>query len=185
MNAEGLDTVGPFIALIGLFFTVCLIICACKCCETKQLKKNLEGEYEPYMKNTKDPDESMNIENGLQAKPPSVTTKSLETSPPETFLRKKSQSDAMKHLNEGVFRISEVTNPTYGKPSHEEEMIFNDLKAIYSYSKALITGPSNTGDTVQVNEISNVPKLANCAIDDWSKLTNFAYFYLTLFTADK
>ena len=59
-------------------------------------------------------------------------------------------------------------------------MIFNDLKAIYSYSKELITG-----DTAQVNEKSNVAKLANCAIDDWSKLTNFAYFYLALFTADK
>ena len=79
-----------------------------------------------------------------------------------------------------LFSISEVTNPVYGKPSHEEEMIFNDLKAIYSYSKGLITG-----DAVQVNEKSTVAKVSNWVIDDWSKLTNFAYFYLILFTADK
>ena len=102
MNAEGLDTVGPFIALIGLFITVCLIICACKCCEKKQHKKNLDGEYEPYMKNTKDPNESMNIENGLQVKPPSVSTKSLETSPPSTFSPKNSQCNSMKHQNERI-----------------------------------------------------------------------------------
>ena len=102
MTAEGLDTVGPFIALIGLFFTVCLIICVCKCCEKKQHKKNLEGEYEPYMKNTKDLNESMNIENGLQDKSPSVTRKSLETSPPSTFSPKNSQCNSMKHQNERI-----------------------------------------------------------------------------------
>lgn len=64
--------------------------------------------------------------------------------------------------------------------SESEEMIFKDLKAIYSYSKELVTG--SVFDTRQ-NEIFG-PKLMNSSIDDWNKLTNFAYFYLTLFTAD-
>ena len=60
-------------------------------------------------------------------------------------------------------------------------MIFEDLKAIYAYSKQLVTG--SVFDTQQNGTFA--PKLMNSSIDDWNKLTNFAYFYLTLFTADE
>ena len=97
-----LDTVGPLIALFGLFFIVCFIICAYNCCKAKQNKKNLEGEYEPYMTNSKDPNESMNIKNGLKVQPSSVPTKSLETSPPAKFPPMSTQCNPPKHQNESV-----------------------------------------------------------------------------------
>ena len=60
-------------------------------------------------------------------------------------------------------------------------MLYEDLKAIYSYSKQLVTG--SVIDTQQNGILG--PTLMNSSIDDWNKLTNFAYFYLTLFTADE
>ena len=74
-----------------------------------------------------------------------------------------------------------MTKPMNLRSSDSEILLFEDLKAIISYSKRLLTGSIIQ---TELDGITHV-KLTDWSIEDWNKLTNFAYFYLTLFTVDK